>query len=171
MCFAVGDQAVTVVAMDTYEVVRELKAAGFTDAQAEAVTRVVRRAYDFDMSTLPTKTDLELGLATLKGEVDLARAATKADLDLRLASVSKDLEVGLASVRGELEIGLASIRKELEVGLASVKTDLEVGLAAAKTNLAEVKSDILKWLLGSLGFQTVAIIGAVLALVRSVTHG
>lgn len=32
------------VAIDPHEVVKELKAAGFTEDQAEAVTRVVRRS-------------------------------------------------------------------------------------------------------------------------------
>lgn len=46
------------VTLDTHEVVKELKAAGFTDEQAEAVTRVVRRAQDVDLSNLATRTDL-----------------------------------------------------------------------------------------------------------------
>jgi hypothetical protein len=50
----------TLIAMDTFEVVKELKAAGFTEEQAEAVTRVVRNAQEIDLSTLATKTDLQL---------------------------------------------------------------------------------------------------------------
>jgi hypothetical protein len=38
------------VPFDTHAVVKELKAAGFTDDQAEAVTRVVRNAQAVDMS-------------------------------------------------------------------------------------------------------------------------
>lgn len=74
---------------DTHEVVKELKAAGFTDAQAEAVTRVVRDARTIDLSNLATKTDL-----------------------------------------------------------------------------AETKAEILKWMVGTIGIQTVVIIGAVVALMR-----
>lgn len=93
----------TIVPLDTHEVVKELKAAGFNDEQAEAVTRVVRKAQDLDLSNLATKTDLE----TL-------RVATKADL-------------------------------------------------------AETKADILKWMIGAMGFQTVMIIGAVVALSRALS--
>ena len=94
----------SVVARDTHEVVKELKAAGFTDDQAEAVTRVVRRAQDVDISSLMTKADLQLGLA-----------ATKADLQI---------------------------------------------------GLAETKADILKWMVGTMGVQTVVILGAVVTLLR-----
>ncbi len=48
---------------------KELKAAGFTDEQAEAVTRVVRGAQSIDLSNLVTRTDLQLGLAETKAEI------------------------------------------------------------------------------------------------------
>lgn len=105
----------TVVALDTHEVVKELRAAGFTDEQAEAVTRQFRRAQDVDLSNLATRVDLQ-------------------------------------------------------TGLAAVKADLQTGLAAAKADLAETKAEILKWMVGSIGIQTVVIIGAVLALIRLGSH-
>ena len=86
------------VLFDTHEVVRGLKAAGFTDEQAEAVTRLVRDARSIDLSSLATKTDL---------------------------------------------------------------TPL-----ATKIDLADTKAEILKWMVSSIGIQTVVIIGAVIALVR-----
>lgn len=89
-----------VTPLDTHEVVKELKAAGFTDEQAEAVTRVVRRAQDIDLSNLATKT-----------------------------------------------------------GIASIRADLEKAIA-------ESKADILKWMVSTMGIQTVVIIGAVVTLAR-----
>jgi len=59
----------TISALDTHQTVKELTAAGFTDAQAEALTGALRRVQDIDLSNLATKSDL----AEL-------RAATKADL-------------------------------------------------------------------------------------------
>jgi hypothetical protein len=44
--------------LDTHELVKDLKASGFTDGQAEAVTRAVRLARDFDLSSLATKIDI-----------------------------------------------------------------------------------------------------------------
>jgi hypothetical protein len=85
-----------------HAVVKELKAAGFTDDQAEAVTRVVRNAQAVDLSSLATKADL---------------------------------------------------------------TPL-----ATKIDLAETKAEVLKWMVSSIGVQTVVIIGAVIALVRMAPH-
>jgi len=143
----------TVIAMDTFEVVKELKAAGFTEAQAEAVTRVVRNAQEIDLSTLATKTDLQLGLA-----------ATKADLQLGLAETKAELQHGLAETKADLQRGLAETKADLQRGLAETKAELH-------RDLADMRAELLKWLLGSMGLQTVVIIGAVLALVRSIGHG
>jgi hypothetical protein len=45
-------------ALDTHEAVKNLTAAGFTDAQAEAPTAVVKGAVDIDLSNIATKTDI-----------------------------------------------------------------------------------------------------------------
>ena len=45
-------------ALDTHETVKRLTAAGFTDAQAEAVTAAVKQAFDIDLSNLATKSDI-----------------------------------------------------------------------------------------------------------------
>jgi hypothetical protein len=45
-------------ALDTHETVKKLTAAGFTDAQAEALTAAVKQAADIDLSNIATKTDI-----------------------------------------------------------------------------------------------------------------
>lgn len=44
--------------LDTPELVKDLKASGFTDDQAEAVMRAAWLARDFDLSGLATKNDI-----------------------------------------------------------------------------------------------------------------
>ncbi len=46
----------------------------------------------------------------------------------------------------------------------ATKTDLAI--IATKSDLAETKAEILKWMFGTIGFQTIVILGAVLALSR-----
>jgi hypothetical protein len=84
--------------LDTRSLVKELKAAGFDDQQAEAVTRVFFRIRD--ACDLATKTDLR-------------------ELELRL-----------------------------------------------EAKIEASKSDIIKWMFGTIGFQTLVILGAVIALAR-----
>ncbi len=86
-----------VVTFDTLAVAKELKAAGFSDEQAEAVSRVVRRSQEVLVADLATKVDLEKAIA-------------------------------------------------------------------------ECKTEILKWVLGAMGLQTIAVLGALLTLVRAGGH-
>nr|WP_294555238.1 hypothetical protein [uncultured Rhodopila sp.] len=130
-----------VTALDTHAIVKQLVAAGFTGEQAEAVTGVVRDAQTLAFSELATKADLELGLA-------LVRA---------------DLDRGLASVRADLDRGLALVRADLDRGLASVRADTARGLA-------ETKTEILKWMVTTIGVQTVVILGAMVSFIRLLVH-
>jgi hypothetical protein len=58
--------------IDTHETVKSLTAAGFTDAQAEALTAAVKKAVDIDFSNIATKT----GIADVRREI----AEVKAEL-------------------------------------------------------------------------------------------
>jgi hypothetical protein len=100
---------------DTLEAAKELRAAGFSETQSEALSRVVRQAGQIDLSQLATKADFQAALANF---------VTKADLRAELANF------------------------------------------ATKADFAEAKADILKWMVGAIGVQTIAILGAVVALVR-----
>ena len=71
--------------LDTHELVKYLKASGFTDEQAEAVTRAVRLAQEIDLSNFATK-------------ADLANVATKTDLaELELRLIKWVIGVGIAA--------------------------------------------------------------------------
>ena len=133
-----------VAAIDTHEVVKELHAAGFTEGQAEAVSRVVRQAQNFDLSDLATKGDL----ATTRAGLETSIAETRATLEKSIAETKVGLERSLAETKAALETSIAETRAEI------------------RTAIAETKAEILKWMVSTLGLQTVVIIGAVISLVR-----
>lgn len=125
-----------VVALGTTAVVKELQAAGFTEPQAEALTRAVRKAQDVDVSLLATKADLQVlksDLQGLRGELDLFRVETKADIDALRQSTRADID-----------------------GLRQ----------STRTDMAELKADLMKWLVGTVGLQTIVILGTVAAMIR-----
>jgi hypothetical protein len=127
--------------MDTHEVVKELKAVGFTDEQAEAMTRALRQSQDSELSNLVTKADYQAGLSVAK----------------------TDLRAEMAALRTEMRTDLAALRAEMQTDLAAVRAELRIGLA-------ETKSEILKWMVGMIGVQTIIILGAVAALTRFVAQ-
>lgn len=123
------------ILIDTYEAVKDLRSAGFNEAQAETVTRIIRRAQDIDFNTLATKADLAEAKSML---------ATKADLD-------------------EVKNQMAT-----KADLAEVKN--QMATKADKADLAETKAEILKWMFGAMGFQTILVLGAVIALTHLILH-
>lgn len=64
----------TAVALDTFEIVKELRAAGFNDAQAEAVTYAVKRAQASNTTELATKADLKAEIADVRREIGELKA-------------------------------------------------------------------------------------------------
>jgi len=64
---------------DTLEISKRLKSAGFADAQAEALTVVLRETRDADLSKLATKDDLIL----LRQDLEILRR----DLTIRLGGM------------------------------------------------------------------------------------
>ena len=87
--------------LDTHELVKDLKTAGFTDDQAEAVTRAVKQARDIDLSDLATK-------------ADLANSATKADV--------ASLKVDLAAIAAKLDSIAANYATKAE--LSDMRSDM-----------------------------------------------
>ena len=93
-------------------------------------------------------------LADQQAQLIDERLATKADISV-LATVK-----GLDDLRSDTKNGLDDLRRDTRKGLDDLRSD-------SKVMLAETKADILKWVVGTIGFQTLVILGAVLALSRS----
>jgi hypothetical protein len=100
-------------AFDTLEISKRLKGAGFDDAQAEAITGVLRESREADLSRLATKDDI----AHVKD--DIARVETSLRGDIA------HLGTGL---RAEMEI----LRRDLTIRLGGMIVVATGVLLAAK---------------------------------------
>ena len=92
-------------ALDTLEIAKRLKNAGFTEPQAEAVTGVLRDAREADLSQLATKSDL----------AQLATKTEFADLKAEFA----DLRAEFGALRTELRAEIEILRRDLTIRLGS----------------------------------------------------
>jgi hypothetical protein len=109
--------------LDTLQTVKDLTAAGFTDAQAEAVTRVLRQAQQIDFSDLATAADI----ADIRREITDTRRemATKAEL---------------AALRNEITVEFANVRREMaETKAELIKWVLGIAFAQAAAIVALLK--------------------------------
>ena len=95
-------------------------------------------------------------LAEALGEASHGDLATKADL----ADLATKAE--LADLASKADF--AAVRTEI----AELKTELKSEIAELRIENAGTKVELLKWIIGAIGFQTVVILGALISLIRIV---
>jgi hypothetical protein len=131
--------------LDTHAFVKTLTAAGMPEAQAEAVTSVVRQSHEKWLESLVTKDDFKFGLSATEGTVKLALADSENKLKLAVADSENKLKLAVADSENKLRLALA-----------------------------ETKADIMKWMIGTVGgaviINAMTIIGAMLALTKMGGH-
>jgi len=81
-------------AFDTLEIAKRLRNAGFDEAQAEAVTGVLRDAREADLSQLATKADVSQLEAKLMSEIAALRTEFRAELEV----MRRDLTIRLGGM-------------------------------------------------------------------------
>ena len=69
----------------------------------------------------------------------------------------------IAAVRGDIEALKIQTKADIEALRLSTKADIE----SVRAEIAASKVETVRWLVGAVGLQTVAILGAVVALTRS----
>ena len=96
---------------------------------------------------------------------------------LQSAGFSREQSEALAEEQARLiderlatKADVAAIQASIEALRLATKADIEALRLSTKADLAETKFDILKWMIGALGLQTIAILGALLALARLLAH-
>jgi hypothetical protein len=167
----------TAVAFDTLRFVRTLRekakmspeqAEGLADAVAEAIQNdlatkadIAMVRTDIEALRLSTKTDLDALRLSTKTDLDALRLSTKTDLEALRLSTKTDLEALRLSTKGDLEALRLSTKGDIAetADLREVELRLEARIEATKT-------EIIKWMVGSIGFQALVIVGAIVALTR-----
>ncbi|WP_158807366.1 DUF1640 domain-containing protein [Beijerinckia sp. L45] len=97
------------------------------------------------------------GLADAIAEVMRGDLATKTDLREEGAHLRTDIREG--------EFGLKADLRETEARLEARLREVEAG---RKVQIEASKADVIKWMFGTIGFQTLIILGAVITLARLV---
>jgi hypothetical protein len=113
-----------ITSIDTLEIAKRLRGAGFDDTQAEAITGALRDVHDADLSRLATKEDL----ATLRSELSAEIATLRSELSAEIAALRSELSAEIKMLRSEMEI----LRRDLTIRLGGMIVVLGGFLAAIK---------------------------------------
>ena len=73
------------------------------------------------------------------------------------------------ATKPDLQLVNANLKAGIELVNANLKAEIELVSANLKVAIEASKSEIIKWMFGTIGFQTLVILGAVAALTR-LTH-
>jgi hypothetical protein len=111
---------------DTHELVKDLQAAGFTEDQAEAVTRAVKNAREIDLS-------------------DLATGADVAALEMNVAGMKTEI-AGVKTEISGMKTEISGIKAD--VAVLSAKLDNFAANYATKAELSDMRNDIIRWVFG-----------------------
>jgi len=90
-------------------------------------------------------------------------------IDDRLAT-KLDLEALRLATKSDLEALRLATKTDLEALRLATKTDLDAARNSLEKSIAESKAETLKWIVGTVGLQTVVILGAALALAKMAAH-
>ena len=101
------------LAFDTHEYIKELKAAGFTEEQAEVQARTLKNIIDNDLASKQSLKELEVAL---KHEIELIRR------DIKALEANKNTQINAFEAKTDtqntpLESRLETLFKELELRL------------------------------------------------------
>ena len=122
-----------------------------SDALSDAITGEVVPRADF------AATEAKLGRKMDDLRAELVAVETK--LDRKIDVLRADLDHNVKALRADLDHNVKELRAELK----GVGFSLEAKFEAAR-------ADTLEWIVGIIGFQSVAIIGAAIVLARILAH-
>ena len=57
-------------------------------------------------------------------------------------------------------------KADLAAAIAELRTELKTEIVELKSEIAGIKIELLKWIIGAIGFQTVVILGALITVIR-----
>lgn len=144
-----------VATLDTLEIAKRLKGAGFDDNQAEAMTGVLRDFREDDRADLATKSDIAL----LRADIEAIRSELTHSIGALRSSTDHSVEVLKSAMYHSVE----ALNTEIERSRTDYQTILqhEINRLDAKidTRTAELKADIIRWVFGIVFAQGASILG------------
>lgn len=123
-----------IAALDTLQTAKRLKEAGFDDAQAEALTGVLRDAREAEAGQLATKADIE----RLGADIERLRADTETDFERLRADTKTDS----GSLRAEMKSDIDLLRAEVKSAIESLRTEMRAEFALIRSEMEVLQRDV-----------------------------
>ncbi|MGU3664099.1 DUF1640 domain-containing protein [Methylobacterium sp. A49B] len=144
----------TAVAFDTLKFARALREkAKLSPEQAEGLADALVDVFDGNIATKADIRDVQADIQVVRSDIEALKIQTRADIEALRLTTQADIEALRLSTKSDID----GLRLE-------TKADIEI----VKGAIAAAKVETVRWLVGAIGFQTLAVLGAVVALTRTI---
>jgi chromosome segregation ATPase len=138
-----------------------------TKAELQAI-KVEVQAVAADVQTLKVDVQaLKVDVQTLKVDVQTLKVDVQT-LKVDVQTLKVDVQTLKVDVQA-LKVDVQTVKSDVQAlrgDFQTSKVDIQGIRSELRSGLAETKTDILKWMVGTIGLQTAAILGAVIAIMR-----
>ncbi len=144
-----------------------------SDALSDAITgEVVSRA---DLAATEAKLgrkmdDLRAELVAVETRLDRKIDGLRADLDHNVKALRADIDHNVKELRADIDHNVKELRADIDHNVKELRAELKGVGFSLEAKFEAAKADTLKWIVGIIGFQSVAIIGAAIVLARILAH-
>lgn len=165
----------TAVAFDTLKFARALReTAKLSPEQAEGLADALVDVFDSNLATKADIRDVQAELQIVRGDIEALKIQTRGDIEALRLTTQADIEGLRISTKADSDSLLQSTKSDIEALRLSTKADIDglrpetkADIEAVKGAIASAKVETVRWLVGAIGFQTLAVLGAVIALTRT----
>lgn len=145
---------------DTLKFARALRDGGqFTPEQAERLSDALSDAISGEVAA---RADLETAESNLGRKID--------DLKERIDDLEARLDRRIDDLEAKLDRRIDDLEGRIDSGLKEIRADLKAEIKGVEAKFEAAKADTIKWVVGIITFQTVAIVGAAVVLARILGH-
>lgn len=140
----------TAVAFDTLKFARALRdMAKLSPEQAEGLADALVDVFDANIATKADIRDVQTNIRDVQTDIQVVRS---------------DIETLKIQTRADIE----ALRLTTQADIDGLRLETKAEIEAVKGAIAAAKVETVRWLVGAIGFQTLAVLGAVVALTRTI---
>ena len=157
------------IAFDTHRFVKHLTENGFTEQQAEVLADEQVHLLNTNLATQADVAAIQREIVGVKRDIEALRQETKTgiagvqrDIEALRQETKADIEALRQETKADIEALRLGTKADIEALRLGTKADIEALRLGTKADMAEVKSDLLKWMMGALIAQG----GVVVALLK-----
>ena len=154
----------TAVAFDTLKFARALREkAKLSPEQAEGLADALVDVFDGNLATKADIRDVQAELQIVRGDIEALKIQTRGDIEALRLTTQADSDSLRQSTKSDIE----ALRLSTKADIDGLRLETKADIDAVKGAIASAKVETVRWLVGAIGFQTLAVLGAVITLTRT----